>query len=80
MFGFRGRTSEISADVVGQDGDAPAEFSGQGLHNVPLLPPARDTSCPLPCEQESNIYASTDIKEKFRSMISHKYSRFSKGG
>ena len=79
-FSIWDRTSEISKDVVGQDGDAPAEFSGRGLQNVPFLPPARDTSCPLPYEKENNIYASKDINEKFRSRNLYKYSLFSKRG
>lgn len=76
IFRTQDRTSMISKDVVGQDRDAPAEFSGQGLHNVPFLPPARDTSCPLPYVQENNIYASKDLNEKLGSVTLHKYTGF----
>lgn len=73
------RISEIIKDVVGQDRDALVQFSGQGFHNVPFLPLAKDTSCSLPHEQENNIYTSKDINEKFRSMNVYKYDVLAKG-
>lgn len=79
IFSIWNRISEIIKDVVGQDRDAPAQFSGQGFHNVPFLPPARDISCSLPYKQENNIYASKDINERFWSMNLYKYNLFSKG-
>lgn len=61
IFRTRDRTSMISKDVIGQDKDAPAEFSGQGLHNIPFLPPA--TEIPAVhyhmCKRTTNTHQKT---------------------